>query len=225
MSVGRRRGLGMAGLAAVTLLVLAVLGLPTAGRGSVAVAKQFRCGAYGKPEAQLPLAAARRFRRFDLFFAGSRAAGFPLTAVLCTMMPTADRPTITRPPESYGLMPSWTFIYGTCHSSGSEGGCSTPVDISNDGSCWSNLALFTKRDRPKLHGLRGVPSAGGRSDNEAHLTLYTRRTTIGIDAPSTAAARRIALALRSLDSRYSARSRLLPASHRTLYGHTKCRAR
>jgi hypothetical protein len=139
------------------------------------------------------------------------------------MMPTADKPVITKPLESYGTMPRWDFTYGSCTASGDEGGCGLPVDIQNNGSCWDNLGLFTKADRPPLHRLRGVPSAASSDADGGEVVLYTRQTTITIDAPTLRQAKQIALALRGVNAPYTTRSRLPAPSQRTLDGKTKCR--
>ncbi len=195
------------------------------GKARAAPRAAARCGGYDQPEANLTLADARRFHRFDLFSAGRRVVHLPLTAVLCTMQPTADKPVITRPPESYGLMPSWTFIYGTCTASGNEGGCAPPVDIQNDGSCWNNLGLFAKRDRPRLHRLRGTPFASNESADGSQITLYSRWTTITIDARDARNAMRVVQALRGVNASFPVRSQLPPPSQHTLDGKTKCNPR
>ncbi len=181
-----------------------------------------RCGPEGQSN-NLPLAAARRFHRFDLFYAGPRAAGSSLSGVLCGMMATADEPVLTKEPESYGLIPSWTFTYGSCIQPRGEGSCATPVDIQDDGSCWDNLGLFARADRPTLGHIRGVPAAVDQDSEGGHITLYTRRTTITIDAPTVGQAMQIALTLRDVNAADPSHYRLPPISARTLHGKSLCR--
>lgn len=215
-------------IALISLIMLALGGMAGVTvsadpRAAPVAATAGRCAAYDQPEAELTLNDARRFRRFDLFYAGSRVLGLPLTAVLCSMQPTVDQPVITKPPSAYGLMPRWTFIYGTCKAS-SEEGCRPPVEIMNDGSCWNNLRYYSKRDRTRLGRLRGVPASLSSSFDGGEVLLYTRRTTVTIDAPNLSQARRIALALYSASGRYGTR-RLPSPSSRTLEGKTTCRSR
>ncbi len=154
----------------------------------------------------------------------TRLLKLPMSAVLCTMQPAVDKPVITRPPESYGLAPSWDFSYGTCHSSGGEGGCADPVNIQENDSCWDNLGQFSRNGRRRLHRVRGVPSSASvdSADGFAELVLYTRSTTVTLDAPDLHKATEIALALRGANTRYTTRSELPAPSYRTLEGKTKC---
>ncbi len=206
---------------AAALVGVGVVAAQFAGAGTPAT---HRCGSEGQG-AKLTVADARRFRRFDLFYAGRRVLKLPLSAVICTMQPAVNQPVITRPPESYGLAPSWDFSYGTCQASGSEGGCADPVDIQENDSCWDSPRLSSGKDLAKLPRVRGVPSSASvdSGDGFAELVLYTRSTTITIWAPDLRKATAIASALRGVNSRYTPRSRLPSPSLRTLEGKTRCR--
>lgn len=207
------------------VIVGMVIALCASASGAVdRVSHDRSCSATG-PESNRSVADARRFHRFPLFFAG-RTLGphLPLTGVVCDQAPVADAPVIYKPPSSYGTIPSWTFIYGDCTPASGigAGGCGPPVQITSDGSCWNNLGLYFKRDRPKLIHLRGVPVGLFPESDNTHIELYTKQTTITIFASTIPKAKRIARALRSADGRYPSGSRLRPASLRTLAGKVRC---
>lgn len=210
----------------MVLVVGLLIAACASANGSVDSGSRARyCSATG-PQSHRSVGDARQFRRFPLFYAG-RTLGrhLPLSDVLCDQQPVADAPVIYKPPSAYGTIPSWTFIYGSCTpaSSGIEpGGCAPPVEIINDGSCWNNLGLYFKSDRPKLIYLRGVPVGLFPGGDNTHIELYTKQTTMTIFANTIAQAKRIARSLRSANGRYAPGSCLSPVSPRTLAGKTRC---
>jgi hypothetical protein len=189
--------------------------------------RQANAGACSRsgPDSKRSVADAARFPDFPLLYAGRALAGLRLTAVLCHQVPTVDAPVIYRSPETYPLVPSWSFIYGTCKGADvfDGSGCAPPVEIANDASCWNNLGVYAKSDRPKLIRLRGVPAALFPAAGPSKVELYTRQTTVTIFAPTLPQAEHIAKTLRSLDARHPAGSPLDPPTPSTLAGKTPCK--
>jgi hypothetical protein len=166
---------------------------------------------------------ARRFSRFDLFYAGQKVLHLRLSSMGCSMAPAVDKPVLQRPPESFGLTPSWDFTYGTCDAGPGEGGCAPPVDIQENESCWDNLSAYAGHP-PRLTRLRGVPSTRtyDRGDGFGEVELYTRLTTVTIDAPTVAKALRVSEALRGVNLGIDVKSALPAPSKRTLDGRMRC---
>lgn len=75
----------------------------------------------------------------------------------------------------------------------------------------------------QLGHIRGVPAAVDQDSEGGHITLYTRRTTITIDAPTVGQAMQIALTLRDVNAADPSHYRLPPISARTLHGKSLCR--
>ena len=115
----------------------------------------------------------------DVYFAGRRVGGLPLTAVY----QQSHRP---------GHV---DFMYGTCTIElAVDGGCGVPVEIQNfpfDRVEWGRSVGCTGRTT-----VRGVPAV--RIED---LLLFTRDTIVKVHAPSRAVERHVVAALRPLDGR------------------------
>jgi hypothetical protein len=130
---------------------------------------------------------ARAFEEFPLYYAGQRADGDRLVAVL-------------RRNDTANYV---SFVYGDC-AAGDDRGCTPPAEIQVWPSCLRNLGLYepaapaTDATLPERATLRGVPAAF--LEGATRLEIETDRATVVVFAHSRARLLRIAAALRALDA-------------------------
>jgi hypothetical protein len=162
------------------------------------------------PSAETTLAHARDFRGFPVYFAGPKAAGYPLVAIL-----RIDR-------TSPAPHTEFTFIYGRCESPRGQG-CSPPLTIISWPACYRYETRYAlKREERTI--VRGVPARLFR--DFARIELYPAATTIVVQGSVTRVAlRRIALALRSVNVAIPAGATLPPRPPHVKVGTVKCRRR
>lgn len=187
----------LSGIAAVaTVLLLSGAGRAGAGDRASTSASRFT------------LAHAHAFEDYPLYFAGDRAEGFPLVAVL-RRADTAD---------------FVSFVYGDCTAADHDG-CAPPIEIQVWPACRRHLGLY--RDNPSFAGwppdrttVRGVPAAV--FDDGTRLELQTGRATVVVFAESRARLGRVAGALRSLDAPASRGGALAAPVAGALEGELDC---
>lgn len=125
---------------------------------------------------------ARKFDRFQLYWAGTRYRGLSLTD---------DG---SRDIATYPAIRSISLGYGTC-AEPADGGCPLPVSIDNyrDGT----TCAIERRPPWRTLELRGVPVA----DYGDHLEVFTRETRVEIYATAAGGERAVVEQLQSLDGR------------------------
>jgi hypothetical protein len=122
-------------------------------------------GRFVRPRGNSTLPQARAFRGFPLYFAGERAAGHRLEAVL-----RFDR-TAPAPHTEF------SFLYGGCRSIGGQG-CRPPLEILVWPACYRYETRYSIRPEERTV-VRGVPAR--RSHTFRRLELYPAGTTIVIN--------------------------------------------
>jgi hypothetical protein len=135
-------------------------------------------------KANFSLERARAFDEFQLYSAGERVDGLPLTAVL-RRDDTADYV---------------SFVYGDCVADDGAG-CAPPAEIQVWPACRRSLALYDAgaagSPSPERVVARGVP--GAFFDGGTRLELQTGRSTVVVFAESRLRVLRIVAALRAVD--------------------------
>lgn len=109
---------------------------------------------------------AREFDAYDVYYAGSEVAGFPLEEVL-----GEDR-------QSHERRSAWVFIYGKCVDPPDEGGCPPPVQIHNYSTC-SRWPAASNQGRT-LYDFRGAKARASREFGYSEVEIFTGSTAVKI---------------------------------------------
>jgi len=140
----------------------------------------------GDPHLSHQLREAKIFIEFPVYWDGARLGRLPLTGVDLA-------------PEHYRI--AYTFLYGTCADSGSEGGCAPPLEIQTTDLCNRlprDLGL-SHRLGSRLRGAVTSPAEGG-ADNGASISLYVKGATITIYGDRPTRVRAAVAALQGVNS-------------------------
>jgi len=147
------------------------------------------CGATLDRHTDRDLAAARAFRRFPLYYAGSSVLGMPLV--------DGGRSSIRNLNAPWGPV---DFAYGYCtpEGSGDSARCNPPVDIVEVAACHGDVRYIDPAVRPtQWLRVRGARAAWfGPDDHRLQLTLG--RTTVMISAAHLRDAEAVARSLRGV---------------------------
>ena len=187
------------------MIVAIVVGVASAVATLVLAGAGSGVGREARPRASPPfsLEDARAFGAYELYFAGDRIEGLPLTAVL----------------HRTGSADFVSFVYGDCMPD-DDSGCAPPVEVQVWPACRRHLALYGAFTPSERVTIRGVPAAV--ADGGTRLELHTGRSTVVVFAESRARAERVVGALRALDTTSARSVSLPPPNPGALEGELRC---
>lgn len=166
----------------------------------IATATSAGCGSdEGSPDRAVNVDAARGFKAFTLYYAGSSFGDLPLT--------NGGGDDVRESPRG-----PVSFVYGTCEPdpAADETSCAPPASIQNFAVCKENLSRYRGRARPRMLALRGVPVAAFADGSGAFekVEVFTGRTTVALWVDSLETAKRMIGELEPVNAR--ARGERLP---------------
>jgi len=165
------------------------------------------------PNSNFSVARAREFEEFSVFYAGDEVNGYPLTAV-------------NHSPLGPMRKNAWSvdFTYGTCDVGPGfdPGGCSMPVEISNEPACSRNLAMYGGPLSPGAHPKRFRGATAAFFERGSRIEIQTGTTTIVIFAFSKREALAVARSLRGVNTAVETGEALPPPAAGALQGKVPC---
>jgi hypothetical protein len=111
---------------------------------------------------------AREFKNFDLYWLGQEFQNLPLTKIMRFKTNTSAG----SPQDSV-----W-FVYGTCKTSGSEGGCAAPLSIQIQPFC-ENTQIYNQQ-KANIVAFRGRGEAAPPTTDGSPFYVWTGRVSVRI---------------------------------------------